>query len=286
MKGAAALPTRTRLWLASVVLSLGFYCVRATHLPRRTAVGVERRVLAGTGYAVLHSPVANQWLVSIATSIPVVGLQPNPQEWLATALWKLEWPAGRDTGRRLRPFREHGTWSIGDLGVRRVWRFRAEPDVVVGRYLIAAPEHHRALPGSDFGAPILDLRSRRTLNHAVDVEWPELWEGQYTVNAEANGLEGITGELTVAMDVEVGGRRMSLWGTGSETAPQRIVVVPDEPNPRVLSLVENAIPITLSRDGRTLLFERDNALWRLDLRRPLPELLDEAAPPPLPDTPN
>jgi hypothetical protein len=55
-----------------------------------------------------------------------------------------------------------------------------------------------------------------------------------------------------------------------------------EPVPTALVLTEDAEPLELSRDGRTLYFLRQGWLWRLDLRAGLPRLLSELAVPGLP----
>ena len=58
------LPIRTRVWLGCVLLSLGLYAVRATHLPHRTAVGTEHRLFAGE-YSVWPMPGSSrEWLVT------------------------------------------------------------------------------------------------------------------------------------------------------------------------------------------------------------------------------
>jgi hypothetical protein len=79
---------------------------------------------------------------------------------------------------------------------------------------------------------------------------------------------------------KVGDRTVSLGTSGSD-----LYAATQELAPRFLLLARDAAFIQLSRDGRTLFFERGGALWRADLRKPVPELLDELRSPELPDAP-
>src|SRR5439155_23587428 len=45
--------------------------------------------------------------------------------------------------------------------------------------------------------------------------------------------------------------------------PVALYAVSDDPAPRIVRLARNARPLALSRDGRTLFFERHEALWRI-----------------------
>ncbi|MGV3722257.1 MAG: hypothetical protein ACO1SX_15225 [Actinomycetota bacterium] len=294
MTGLATLPLRSKLWLASVVLCLAFYALRSTPLPRKTVVGVERRVIAGAGFLLLERQGAAGWLVSVAPSAPPSGPQAPTGERLASWLRHSVWPSGAITGRRLAPFREHGTWALEPFGLRRVWRLRGER-IHDGRLLIAGPDETGYFSGEAI-IQVLDLKTRRTLRGAqaqramggatadVDGDWMGYLEVEESkITAESAGLEGIGSALTEPLDVQVGARRLTLWSSASAAAS--VIAVSDEPTPRVLPLAKNASPTALSADGRVLFFERDGALWRLDLRRPLPELLDEAPPPPLPEPP-
>ena len=64
--------------------------------------------------------------------------------------------------------------------------------------------------------------------------------------------------------------------------PVALYAVSDDPAPRILRLAWHARPLALSRDGRTLFFVRNRALWRLDLRQPLWVLLAKMPVPALP----
>lgn len=282
---------RTRLWLASVILALAFYGLRSTQLPRRSAVGVEHRLFAGVGYTPVPEPGGKAWLVGVPTP------QPLPGNLFKAFLQRGAWPGGYHEARRLTPFREGGTWLLLPLGVRRVWSHPAST-VWQDRYLWEGNPVATALwdeplpPAFDYRArrPLLGPEAERLLQNQPQVADP--WndadetytEGWSELSAEAAGIEGLTGELYYSLRATSAGRALRLWW-GREDQPARaLYAISDEATPKVLRLTANAEPKALSADGRTLFFERDGALWRLDLRRPLPELLDEAAPPALPES--
>ena len=96
--------------------------------------------------------------------------------------------------------------------------------------------------------------------------------------------------LDSALEAPFGGRRrrweVERYRIGEQTVtlayhPQPPLAAPvllaisNDDAPRVLRLTSGGKPLALSRDGRTLFFRRENALWRLDLRKPLPELTSE-----------
>ena len=72
---------------------------------------------------------------------------------------------------------------------------------------------------------------------------------------------------------------------GNEVITEDGLCASNEEAPRSLYLSAGGVPLAISRDGRTVFFERERSLWRLDLRKPLPQLLDEVRVPPLPDPP-
>ena len=297
------LPLRTRIWLGCVLLSLGLYACRATHLPRRTAIGTEQRLFAGD-YTVWPMPGSSQeWLVVPSTEEAVPAPTPTPSSatpssatpaptpnagaQLAATLEAFAWPGGTITGRRLTPFREEGTWAIGPLGLRRMWRHPTDE----------VSEEHRWLL-SQGRTLLLDLASGRTYvgpaaeKRVQELPSPyELEEEEYDFGKDpeelsslAFPLSGLESSTAGEQKVAVAGRRMVLlMEAPSDTDPGGIFAVSDHEAPRVLKLAEAAEAVRLSGDGRTLFFRRRQALWRLDLRKPLPELLDEAPPGALPD---
>lgn len=289
MRGIA-LPLRIKLWLASATLCLGFYGIRSTHLPRRTSVGVEHRLFGGIGYSVVPEPGRQGWLVA-APDPPTIAN--SVAEGL---LWRVAWPGGYESARQLRPFLVGGTWALHPLGLRHAWRLRAT-EVSQDRYLWTGSPALSALWADSSLPQVFDYRRRRemvtwvedgsllrsqSLQMASQGELDALFsEGESDLSEEAAGLEGIDSELYFSLAATGGKRGVKLWwGTGDG-----LYAVSEESTPRVLRITTGETALALSADGRTLFFERDHALWRLDLRRPLPELLDEAAPPALPESP-
>jgi hypothetical protein len=273
-----------------MVLSLGFYAARAMHLPRRTTLGTEQRLFGGTNYALLRHPATGRWLVSAQSPAVASTAPPPPTFWstLTDALVAFRWPAGPDTGRTLTPFRGEGTWSLEPLGLRRVWRLSANA--------IKQDTRRRYLAVTDPPA-VLDLATSRTyVNEAAQQRLAQLPDEDYpgeeypTVDLDADDLLPLDGgnatsprALNNNRGIEIGGRTVSLFWSDPPGPGTALYAASDHAAPRMLRLAAGAAYAHASPDGRTVFFIRDGALWRLNLRRPLPELLDEAVPPQLPE---
>jgi hypothetical protein len=174
--------------------------------------------------------------------------------------------------------------------MRRVWRFHA----------VTWEDEHRlrgCFANSDADAPLLlNLRTGRMV--VAESGWVDGETGNQ------NGAEEDTDEdsrpsllpiLNAALEgpadpllnqerrFVLGGHPVHLiWSLVSDGRRHPLVAASDEAAPRVLRLTDDGVPLQLDRDGRTLFFLRRNVLWRLDLRKPLPQLLDEVARPGLP----
>jgi hypothetical protein len=286
-----SLSLRLKLWGVVAVAALVYYGARATHLPTRTDVGVERRLFAGSGYTLHPYPGSGNWMVVP----PPPAIPTGPAAVLTDRLRSLEWPGGGGTGRKLAPYQPGGTWLLTPWGMRRVWRHRAET-VHGDRYLEAGLSGGFNAEGEH--VPVLDLRSRRTLfgtdaaralravgtdsddyEEGIESPYPE-WESG--LNQAGLPLEGMEAEAEFDFPLTLSDREITLRHGDAGTPGADLYAVADGPGPAILRLAKNAVPLAVSNDGRILFFERDGALWRLDLRRPLPELLDEEKPPPLP----
>lgn len=277
------------IWMAGLVLSLGFYAVRAMPLPRRTPLGTEHRLLGGSGYQVFRNPRSGGWLVTRqATDQNLTPPQPGSWNEIASKLAAFQWPGGRETNRTLTPFGSRGTWALGPLGLRRVWRETASE--------VKEAPPHQYLVVTDPPA-VLDLKTKRTYrNEAAQQllaqlpppDYSEYEYGEPSIDVTSllpldGGVANSARELSSSKRIEIGGRTVFLFWNEDPQPGTALYAASDHDAPRVLRLAEGAAVTHLSPDGRTLFFERGGALWRLDLRRPLPDLLDEAAPPALPE---
>ncbi|MCC2669299.1 MAG: hypothetical protein K0Q72_1770 [Armatimonadetes bacterium] len=290
MSRAFRLPLRTAVWLGSALLGLGLYAVRAAHFPRRTTVGVEHRLFGGS-YVVWPVPSGSGWLVvqDLPTPSPAI-VYPSPLAMLQAKLESFGWPDDTGTGRRLTPFREEGTWAVGPLGLRRVWRFPTTEINEEQRWLIG-PERmvvldlatRRTYRGDQATALTKDLPSAYDEEDDYDQYYGETNEGPDAVNSDALALVELPAMPPTEKRVNIGGRKLLLLSSDPATPGGPLYAVSDDAAPRVLHLADNAMPVKLSDDGRTLFFDRGGVLWRLDLRKPLPELLDEVVPEGLPD---
>jgi len=284
------LPLQQAVWATGMVLSLAFYAEQAVHLPRRTSVGVERRLFGGSNYMILRHPVTGSWLACAQSPAVASTAPPPPTFWntLTDALVAFRWPAGPDTGRALIPFRGEGTWSLEPFGLRRVWRLSANE--------IKQDAQHQYLTVTDPPA-VLDLKTRRTYRNQPAQQLLAQFQEQYEIGVEyganevdATSLLPLDGEdatsprvLNNNRSVAIGGHTLSFFWSDPPGPGTALYAASDHAAPRMLRLTSGAAYTHLSPDGRTLFFTRDDALWRLDLRRPLPELLDAAVSPPLPE---
>jgi hypothetical protein len=275
-------PARVRI--AGALLALAVYFGRAVHLPHHTAVGMEQRLFAARSFSarLKESPHGRRWLV---VPVPEDQSASTPPSWLQTAL-AFHWPGGVSP-RRITPFQPSGTWELRGTALHRLWRFPAEGWLTESRLwcgeagVIAAYE----------GPIVLDLKTGRRLRGTGLVPDELLYaseEYETDTGEEEPDVEDPLAEPghALASTQQVGGKRLvdgrAFYLVQSQTAPG-LYAVSDDPAPRVLPLASGGKFVALSKDGRTLFFLRSGALCRLDLRKPLPALLDEVTVPELPD---
>lgn len=277
-------PLLPAVWAAGAVASLVFYAARALPLPRRTAAGTERRLFGGSSYRLLRHPLNGRWLVSVAkppdSNAPTTA-SPPPSLWdaFSAELTRFEWPGSGVTGRTLAPFRSEGTWELGPLGLRRIWRLSAAN---------GGERSKKPLLWITDPPAVLDLKARRTYRGDAAQQrlgGPDESGGDWVPWTEYQDPDLAVGHYTHQEQRAVGGRRLFLLWNDPPVPGSGLYAASDHAAPRVLRLAGDATFTELSPDGRTLFFQRHDALWRLDLRRPLPDLLEEAAPPPLPEPP-
>jgi hypothetical protein len=299
---------RAVVWVAGAILTLGYYFCQAIRQPLRTAIGVERR-LCGLGEFTVdlrESPAGGKWLLSPRpVPAPTARGAPVPRRTLTELLHSIPLPASA-TSRDLAPFADAGTWLVEGSTLRYAW------GVTASGWL--DEQHIYAESAKGDGVQISDLRRRRESRHVWSdpaTPIPEKWldrinEARYpqqygfdTENWDPDLPSSLSEEtLSSALeelppDVERGwqygralveGRSISLvYTSAAAESPGALYAVSDDPAPRIRLLTRDAVPRALSRDGRTLFFVRAGALWRLDLRQPLPALLDAESLPDLPD---
>lgn len=275
-------PITQVVWATGALSSLLFYGARALPLPQRTPIGTEQRLFGGTDYQLLRHPVSGRWLVSAAKKVDPsapAATPPQPSLWgaLSIAFNHFEWPEGGGTARALAPFRHEGTWELSPFGLRRVWRLSATNS--------GEKSKHPLLWITDPPA-VLDLKTRRTYRgDAAQQRLPGTgeYEDDWGLWLEARDRDLEVGQYTHQEQREVAGRSVYLLWNDPPGPGSGLYAASDHEAPRLLRLAKDATFNELSPDGRTLFFHRGGALWRLDLRRPLQDLLDEAVPPPLPD---
>jgi hypothetical protein len=295
MKRHVGSPQRQCLavWTLGTALALGHYLFNIPR-PLRTAAGVERPLWGIGDYQprLKESPSGRQWLLVLTPqpSSPFAGKPPPGQH-----LEELEWPGHANTPRQMAPFRPLGTWQLKEHTLRRVWSWGARGWL----------DEDRLWLSSENGWPpavwILDLTSGRTrrgrwpdVEHLANESQGDDYIGYEQDDGDADlrsmlssPLEELPPDFTGEWEddyEDTCGRGVHLIDTltaGHE--PVALYAVSDEPGARILRLTSAARPLALSRDGRTLFFEREEVLWRLDLRKPLPALLDELSVPDLPD---
>jgi hypothetical protein len=283
---------RRAVWAVGTLLVLGYYGRKAIALPRSRPVGVERRLFA-RGLVELdlqESPAGGRWVVMPGEPEPKSVPAPGTPAFYLYWARRFYWPSERPSARRLRPFGASGTWWLGPGGLHRAWRIAADGWL---------DDHRLWSDGADYGAPpewVLDVRTGRTqsgdtpisdeLRYAQD-EYDYRTGEEPSILGGPAGLEELPADFgDVAVTHEVGERSVELvYKTWAPGAHWGLYAISDHAAPRVLRLTGDATPLELSQDGRTLFYLRRNALWRLDFRRPLPELLDAVPVPDLPDPP-
>jgi hypothetical protein len=302
MKRPATTGARLRLcvWAIGSALSLGYYFLHAIRLPRRTEVGVECRLfgLSDLTPKLMESPSGGRWiLVQKEGDLPrrIQGLSPILDVW--ERVRSSQWYTEADPYRQIAPFQVKGTWEVESGAPRRVWSWGERGSIgwLDDRHL-----WHSSEAGWPPGVWVLDLQRQRVR----EGDWSEVealadqekeqpyddadghdWDRDFT-RTLSSPLEELPKDFCGGWQVEqhMGGQGLSLvhtWDASQE--PVAAYAILDDPAPRVIRLARKAEPLALSHDGRTLFFRRSGALWRLDLRRPLPALLREVPAPDLPD---
>jgi hypothetical protein len=277
---------RGSVWAIGVVFCLGYYAMKTARWTRITAVGRE-------------TPLFGRW------NLEVTPFESDGGKWALTAEQALSrvqqfagvtrpdppgWPSSITSPRRVNLLQPSGTWAPEGDALRRLWRFRGTG--------WTGEQRLRGTVGSGETGVELDIRRGRThwtpdgvraLNENM------VWENDlyYDEDSEILGVLNDTlenGDENLAFSKQkhfkVGDRKLFLlWAPWEKGKRHPIVAASDETAPRVLRLADDGVPIELGKDGRTLWFSRGNVLWRLDLRKPLPELLDQAPLPKLPEPP-
>ena len=286
---------RRRIWASASLLMLATHFIGTSHPPRRTEIGTEQYLfgLGDTVPKLIESPQGGAWLL-----VPDVGMapkfRPTGSSLLNDILSKIasyRWPNGGGP-RLLVPFgHPEGSYVLRGNVLVRVWR------VPAARWI--APQFLSNADTGSGASAVLDLRTGRTFFgpaiQSIAASIPALTVEQENLSGadeeeveslvDPSALEGDSAEnWTHSEEVKVGDQAFEVGTQISQTGLSRIVVGTKDEAPRMLVLAENARPLKLSRDGRTLFFEREGALWRLDLVRSLSNLLG-AATPPLPEPP-
>lgn len=280
-KGFGHSGVRGLVWGVGVVLCLGYYAVKNTHPGRSNPVGRETALFPrwGLDLQLRESPASRRWILTDPDTGGAAGI-PDPPGWPPSSL----------APRRVTFWSAAGTWEPQGRALRRVWRFQAE-QWLDEQHLMSIP---RPL-GEDSTRLHLDLRSGRTAVRPWS--WEDVladYEGELYAE-EPDLLSVLNSPLEPAAEnvrfrkqrrFAVGDRQVYLlWAPWTKGERHPIYAASDDAAPRLLKVVDDGVPLELARDGRTLFFSRGNVLWRLDLRRPLPELLDAVPLPTLPEPP-
>jgi hypothetical protein len=295
---------RSWLWLAGAALSVGYYFFGTIQRPQRTATGVEHRLfgLGDLTVKLLESPSSRRWLaVPGDPDSSVWHSASRTQRRLASLSRLIAWLVTGSTPRDLALCPCPGTWQLAGSSLRRVWDWPAS-----GWY-----DEDHLWTSSENGWPpaawTFDLRQRRLMEKKwADVEsladqaiiqWrrhdPNATEDADAAADRALGstlsspLEALPPDFAGGWDfvhtMNRGTGIYLVYTWGRQHRPSALYAVSEELVPRIMRLARHAGPLALSRDGRTLFFERSQSLWRLDLRNPLPALLAEVPVPQLPD---
>lgn len=287
---------RVGIWTVGALAALAYYAIGTFHPAHRTPAGTECR-LFGCGDCeidMLERPSGGSWIVVVGLHPAAPSGAPPPPgslAWNLATIAGFRWPDDPRARRGFGLFPADGTWALRGSGLRYLWAFPAE-SWPVDRYLVTS------VPP---GGAVLDLDRRRSFKGEaaapVASQFPapnELSEESYSEAIEDQEYEPVS-PLEELSETALGpaaftrrpdGRRiLLLWPVGSGGMVHPLVVAEDQATPRFLRLLDRVKAEFLSHDGRTLFFTRDHGLWRLDLRKPLPEMLDEPSNLPLPAPP-
>jgi hypothetical protein len=304
LRGQSAAKRRLWVWAIGSTVALGYYLCQAIHVPRRIAVGIECPIcgIRNLSATVTESPSGGRWFLALTTPedpLAAAGV-PVPPRPLAEALREFQWPGRAVTTRRLAPFEPTGTWRVDGSAVRWEWDLAADGWDGDG-YVWARIETregsevtvHTLEGGAAFAGRLPSLADEDSNEYELianrddsvsyeQTEWdPELWSSLSSALEELPS--DFAGNWKYGQE-DIQGRGIYLVHTLAASGDSvALYAASDEPAPRILRLASGARPLALSRDGRTLFFERCGVLWRLDLRKPLPALLDEVSVPELPD---
>jgi hypothetical protein len=276
------------------MLSLCFYFARALRLPHPTRAGVEHRLfgLGDLSVKLMESSSGGQWVL-VSDDGPGPGARgpasSRPAIWQMA--WSFEWAPQATPPRRLAPFQSRGTWQMEGGSLRRVWSRSAtgwlgEIQLWVDNGWGSVPwvldvRRGRERQGNWGEVEQLFYEREKARLHPLDQQHSEL------ASMLSSPLEELPPEFSRGWEsvaFRCGGTRIYLaYTTGVSEERQVLYAGSDDLMPRILPLARNAWPLALSRDGRTLFFRRRGALWRLDFRKPLPELLSEVPVPILPE---
>lgn len=286
--------------------SLGQYFAGALHAPRRTAVGVEHRLFSipPGGVRLLESPGGGRWGLSVPQGFqsggpppPNAAGQSRVPAWLAPVTQRLSafrWPGRPFHPRALSADGTPGTWLLEGDRLRRIWRYPADRWPAERYLAFDATDSYVPLPGR-----VLDLESRKTLRvddlpglqpapDAYDLELPlpgeadaisavrSEWNEPDPVELSATvvrGPEGVLFYLVAGSDYEEDPGASPNISEPRNLPP--LFAVSTDAAPRVLTLALRVKSFAMGRDQRTVFLWRDGALWRLDLRRPILDLLHE-----------
>lgn len=299
MRPLSALKSHARaaLWLAGALACVGYYWLRTRPFPHRTAVGVERR-LFGVGDAdpltLEESPDGALRKFTLSWDAPVPSSLPlnRPSEW---PYWLYESVRGRlvagPRGSRpaLSPLPLEGTWLLE--GDRLRYRWRITSAWLDERHLGGENYDERLGPK---GYWVFDLATNRTYRGEMALakarqfesaeeegtDFPTSTPQLAPVSPALDDLDGRSLESAV-VKVLTSGNSAFHWAGVNDFSTDLVAATTSEPF-RSLILSPRSAWISMSRDERTLFLLKADGLWRLDLRKPIDELLREVTVPELP----
>ena len=270
----------TIVWVLGAVGALGYYARAIYYPPIRTPVGVETR-LSGDGphesdmiqspggdwvwqfnfarfsfdgnprssFSAARAALSGAWL---QTSSPprAVSLLPSDTAWIVS-------------GDRMRPLGDRAV--AGWLGARTAIGTSDDSDYQAIRL------------GDGVRTQNFDARGVRLVEEVEPWTRLDIWRLPALEEALfARGLSGARwGTYLVRRDPPSEHVLLQVtWLSDDNRGP--LLAFRYEGYDKSVLVAKRAVPVGVSRDGRTLFFRRDNAIWRLDLRAPLDELLAEA----------